>query len=61
MSKQYVCSLSGRIVGNEFATLGDGFFVDPDFLPICDCDGKCQIRKEESKDSSFQLTTTLAG
>lgn len=56
MAIPYICSKSGRIVGNELASLGDGFFVDPDFLPNCDCSGTCKIRKEESKDSSFQLT-----
>ena len=56
MYNQYVCSKSGRIVGNELPTLGDGFVIDPEFLPRCDCNGTCKIRKEESKDSSFHLT-----
>jgi hypothetical protein len=56
MTIPYICSKSGRIVGNELATLGDGFFVDPEFLSSCDCNGACKIKKEESKDSSFHLT-----
>jgi len=56
MTIPYICSQSGRILGNEVSSVGDGFIVDPDFLPSCNCNGTCNIRKEESKDSSFHLT-----
>jgi hypothetical protein len=56
----YICSKTGRIIGNEYTEfISDGFFVDPEFLPACECSDTCQAKKEESIiDSSFQLTTT---
>ena len=44
----YICSKTGRIIGNEYTSLSDGFFVDPEFLPACECSDTCQAKKEES-------------
>ena len=45
----YICSKTGRIIGNEYTEfISDGFFVDPEFLPACECSDTCQAKKEES-------------
>jgi len=56
MSDTFLCAKSGRIIGAERA-LGDGFVIDPDFLPSCDCQNICKIKKEESNDSSFHVNS----